>query len=226
MRVDARGDAEQNGLRFSLFARDAVDRRQLSRVIRHKMADAALDREQDIGIRLVVAVKIRFFERKSRLERRVKLSRGNQIDPDLFLRGNRVNPLEAERLTRHQRVRALPEIALHRAFIEPAAGADPLLVQQIERCAVFLRHIYGGNARKRQFPPLVYRKIIVQHRSHLTEDRSAGGRPLRSLRGLRTTSGGNTLPPLCRNPRRASPPPARWRAGSRKIPTIPCRPDI
>ena len=163
VRVDARGDAQQDLLPQAARLGRLAQGDQLVTVVHDEAAHAAIERESDVPVRLAVAVVIDVLRREARRERRGDLAGGDRVDAEALLGHDAVHPLEGGGLARVERQRVRAEARAHGLAVHPAVLADAVLVHQIQRRAVAVRQITDRLPGKAQRSVRVSADIVTEH---------------------------------------------------------------
>ena len=160
VRINAGRYAQHNGGRFAFGRTNLVKVVKFGKVVGNDHADAAFDGIFEIGNRLVVAVKMDFFGRKTGGKRGVNLTRGNRVGAQPFAVGNAVNFLKGKGFAGKENF-GFFEIARRALGVFFTHGAHFVLVENIKRRAVFLGKADGINSGNRKVSGGVDTVIVV-----------------------------------------------------------------
>ncbi len=145
VRVDARGQAEQNILRNSSRPGLNVDGGELVQVVADNAANPVGNGERDILVGLVIPMEIDALHRKAGPVCRVQLTWGDNIHPQALLRGDLIDVFKAQRLAGVEGHGAGGKMRLKSLGVDATARPNFLLVQQHQRGAKFLGE--GGGVK-------------------------------------------------------------------------------
>ena len=160
VRIDAGRYAQHNGGRFAFGRTDLVKVVKFGKVVGNDDTDAAFDGIFEVGNRLVVAVKMDFFGRKTGGKRGVNLTRGNRVGAQPFAVGNAVNFLKGKGFAGKENF-GFFEITSRAMRVFLAHGAHFVLVENIKRRAVFLGKADRVDSGDREVAGCVDAVIVV-----------------------------------------------------------------
>ena len=138
VRIDAGGNPQKDFLANTRLAGNAVQCVKLLVGVHHDMTRAQGYCIAQIRIGFIVAVEINPVHRESRGVGGVQFTGGNAVCAHIFLGHNAVHPLEAKGLARIYGGGFAAKAFRKGGFVHPAHRADMILIQHVQRSAVFL----------------------------------------------------------------------------------------
>ena len=118
-------------------SRSLLQDSELIHVVDYEIPYALRYSVRDVRVRLIGAVEEYLLCRESCRECRIYLTRRYRVHAHPLGLSHRVYTLEAQSFAREKRCRLRAEILVHRIDICPAFCADHILVEYVQRCAVF-----------------------------------------------------------------------------------------
>ena len=163
VRVYARSKAQQDALGHSAPRSLGLYSLKLLRVIRNKAAHALIHRVSNVLIGLVISVEKRILHGVARRKCREDLAAGDDVNAHVLLAHYLVNALKGICLARIQCLCLAAEMLSERLRIDAAVVSEPVLVDEIQRCAVIIRKHGGILPRKIKMSVFTDAYIIAYH---------------------------------------------------------------
>ena len=165
VRIDARGDPDQDLLPHAPFGGHGREGGQLLGVVHHKAADMMLQGPADIRVGLAVSLEPDVLRREARGEGGVHLPHGNRVQPHALLRHDPADRLEGGGLPGVKHPGPGGEALVKGPQIHAAVVADALGVHQVQGRAVLRRQPGYGLSGKTQGAVFIAGDVGCQHES-------------------------------------------------------------